>query len=1056
MSKQHSLPPPPPANLRPSTHVPPITAPLQEGRRSGDSYRPDSDTRVPDQDKPQSVSDQRENRSWSADRRISATRAGDSDTRRPAPASPPESRDFTPATRRAHSDSRGSERFSNAKPSQVSNRNVDAPRGRMDPSRHYEPADSVQPQRTEISLIGAARRERERLQAVTPTASEQSAPSASGMSAAPVASMEPPPARERKPLPPQSQIFTSAKSGSLGPSGGDGWRPNQSNVGPHGARRGSSPVQTTLENSERPKAPAGRPSILDRLGPRPVVPFANVDERGDRKRLRASSPPTAGRIAPHDDKPPDKRPRLAGDSLSERNDRLEHRASEGLDDRGLSSRWTPDSRRRDEVEDRLGFRRLSNSLADQDSRIATQRSFGDTGRRPEQSGVSKQEQGIRETNSAGDRRSLSDSRVVFRESAPHERETRERSSHIETGAAPSDVQRKSTDVMSRTSIDVSSVAKRDHKASLPPTWRAATTNDGRTYYWNIDTKETSWDVPTLIPGSLPRTDERENGETQRGAHRDGPPSSLQSSYAEPSKPGSSTRSLTERIADRRDGESSPRRMGTPVQRDRWDVGRKEDGEITYSPPRRGNDFRRQDEDFSRQEDDFRRREEVIRRQEDDLRRRDYDRRYPPAGREVIEPGWQPLRDRIEAGSRFTQSHSQPMGLTPPRRAPMMGPPPQLGPWGGRGVRLPALDSRPPMPQPPPPLPPPPPHRMGPIARENWERHRMDWERWDREVAMRSGSMGMRPLPDGGPLIGTGPGQREFGGRDWRSAPTQVRGSRRDTVVNGEAFRPPPRDFPIIRDYKDQRRYRGRLVREDVQIQAGAGSVQRDRGPTQRVENERSGSAQTADGELEQKQEDEADNDRLLELDPRELLLSEVAASHVEIPAQTAVSRITELTRFMYDGATGAKDLKKAARQLAATLDRRTLLGTVPKAGSLGIVVSTSREMARRRELSGAVKAKKLDFMQSSWRAHLRDPIPLVPKVPKEPMDRLKASVHAELAKTFEPINGGVTTHIRIPSRGTGSIVVETLEGMAHKIRATALVTDSEGGTATGTRDIFNA
>ena len=30
---------------------------------------------------------------------------------------------------------------------------------------------------------------------------------------------------------------------------------------------------------------------------------------------------------------------------------------------------------------------------------------------------------------------------------------------------------------------------------LPPNWEAVTGEDGRTYYWNVDTDETSWEVP---------------------------------------------------------------------------------------------------------------------------------------------------------------------------------------------------------------------------------------------------------------------------------------------------------------------------------------------------------------------------------------------------------------------------------------------------------------------------------------------------------------------------------------------------------------------------------
>ena len=32
---------------------------------------------------------------------------------------------------------------------------------------------------------------------------------------------------------------------------------------------------------------------------------------------------------------------------------------------------------------------------------------------------------------------------------------------------------------------------------LPPNWEAVVAEDGRTYYWNVDTGETSWVVPTV-------------------------------------------------------------------------------------------------------------------------------------------------------------------------------------------------------------------------------------------------------------------------------------------------------------------------------------------------------------------------------------------------------------------------------------------------------------------------------------------------------------------------------------------------------------------------------
>ena len=32
---------------------------------------------------------------------------------------------------------------------------------------------------------------------------------------------------------------------------------------------------------------------------------------------------------------------------------------------------------------------------------------------------------------------------------------------------------------------------------LPPNWEAVVAEDGRTYYWNVDTNETSWVVPSV-------------------------------------------------------------------------------------------------------------------------------------------------------------------------------------------------------------------------------------------------------------------------------------------------------------------------------------------------------------------------------------------------------------------------------------------------------------------------------------------------------------------------------------------------------------------------------
>ena len=33
--------------------------------------------------------------------------------------------------------------------------------------------------------------------------------------------------------------------------------------------------------------------------------------------------------------------------------------------------------------------------------------------------------------------------------------------------------------------------------TLPENWEAVEAEDGRTYFWNVETDETSWDIPTV-------------------------------------------------------------------------------------------------------------------------------------------------------------------------------------------------------------------------------------------------------------------------------------------------------------------------------------------------------------------------------------------------------------------------------------------------------------------------------------------------------------------------------------------------------------------------------
>ena len=35
----------------------------------------------------------------------------------------------------------------------------------------------------------------------------------------------------------------------------------------------------------------------------------------------------------------------------------------------------------------------------------------------------------------------------------------------------------------------------DQQSTLPPGWEAVEADDGRVYYWNVDTDEVSWTVP---------------------------------------------------------------------------------------------------------------------------------------------------------------------------------------------------------------------------------------------------------------------------------------------------------------------------------------------------------------------------------------------------------------------------------------------------------------------------------------------------------------------------------------------------------------------------------
>ena len=54
------------------------------------------------------------------------------------------------------------------------------------------------------------------------------------------------------------------------------------------------------------------------------------------------------------------------------------------------------------------------------------------------------------------------------------------------------------------------------KASLPPDWKTATTKDGKVYYYNVKTKATSWDPPTKTPptSSLGQTKTKQHNQTQ--------------------------------------------------------------------------------------------------------------------------------------------------------------------------------------------------------------------------------------------------------------------------------------------------------------------------------------------------------------------------------------------------------------------------------------------------------------------------------------------------------------------------------------------------------------
>ncbi|KXS16792.1 hypothetical protein M427DRAFT_30911 [Gonapodya prolifera JEL478] len=291
----HSLPPPPPARLRPYAHAPPVSG--AQDQRRGDSYRADGErsegpTSAPDRG-------QRDN-AWPEGRNLSAPTANGSPSRYSPPTN---NRTPTNDSQRPHSH----ERFPAQNGGRNQPRTEEPPRSRQDPSRHYvpspdsgtlPPARRFEPQpdppqypaKTDFQIMGAARRERERLQTASPTPGDR------GVRKQGAPRMDPPPSRERKPLPPQEQIFTKTKN-NVGASGG----PERGDVGRPLVRRKFSLADETNDRGEKlayGETPMPKRSALDRLGSR-LQPGRELAEHGDglgdKKRHRVMSPPPTGR-----------------------------------------------------------------------------------------------------------------------------------------------------------------------------------------------------------------------------------------------------------------------------------------------------------------------------------------------------------------------------------------------------------------------------------------------------------------------------------------------------------------------------------------------------------------------------------------------------------------------------------------------------------------------------------------------------------------------------------------------------------------------------------------